>query len=75
MEEVHHVEEEESLVDYTKIPSELEQQFEKLDENNALRPTIINLDDTWSKTFQKTLLSEPQTKSVLTEVCKTMLFE
>jgi hypothetical protein len=55
-------------IDYTKIPSELEQKFDKFDENNALRPTIINPDNMWTKTVQKSLLSEPETTSLDTEV-------
>lgn len=62
------------LVDYTKIPNELEQRFDKFDENNALRPTIINIGDTWSKTFQKSLLSEPETKQVVSNVSIHLLY-
>lgn len=48
------------VVDYTKIPSVLEQRFEQFDDNNALRPTIIKLDSSWEKTFQKSLLTSPE---------------
>lgn len=51
-------------MDYTKIPTQLEERFDKFDENNALRPTIINIGETWSKTFQKSLLSEPENTQV-----------
>lgn len=34
--------ESEELVDYTKIPAELESRYSELDVDNALRPTIIN---------------------------------
>ncbi len=44
-------------VDYTRIPVELDQKFEAIDEDGALRPTIINPGDVWSKTSQKGLLS------------------
>jgi hypothetical protein len=55
-------------IDYTKIPSDLEQKFAKFNENNALRPTIINPGNTWTKTVHKYLLSEPETTSLDTEV-------
>lgn len=57
-------------LDYTKIPTELEQKFDKFDENNALRPTIINIGETWSKSYQKSLLSEPEKKQVYSAVCE-----
>jgi hypothetical protein len=57
-----------TVVDYTKIPTELEQKFDALDESNALRPTIINPGTTWSKSFQKSLLSEPENTTLDTEV-------
>jgi hypothetical protein len=60
--------EEGEVVDYTKIPIQLEQKFEEFDENNALRPTIISPGDTWNKTYYKSLLSEAEKKSVDTEV-------
>mmetsp|Transcript_15089 Transcript_15089/g.45211 ORF Transcript_15089/g.45211 Transcript_15089/m.45211 type:complete len:921 (+) Transcript_15089:180-2942(+) len=54
----------EGLVDYTQVPQQLEQQFEKLDKEGALRPTIINPGKTWRKKAQKALLAKP-TESVL----------
>jgi hypothetical protein len=61
------------VVDYTKIPTELEQKFDALDEDNALRPTIINPGTMWSKSFQKSLLSEPESTTLNTEVCSLLL--
>jgi len=58
-------EEEAAVVDYTKIPTELEAKFDELDVDGALRPTIINIGDTWTKRFLKGLLAEP-TEDVLT---------
>ena len=61
------------LIDYTKIPIQLEQKFEEFDENNALRPTIINPGNTWDKTYYKSLLSEAEKKTVGTDVCSLSL--
>ncbi|MDP2343551.1 MAG: hypothetical protein Q8O67_21510 [Deltaproteobacteria bacterium] len=46
-------------VDYTRIPAELDKKFEELDEGSALRPTIINPGDVWTRSSQKGLLSAP----------------
>jgi len=43
--------------DVTKIPTILDQKYEELDEDSALRPTIINFGGTWTKKSQKALLS------------------
>jgi len=49
------------VVDYTKIPNELEKKFETLDEDNALHPTIINPGSTWTKKYNKSLLAKQET--------------
>ncbi|MBL8685173.1 MAG: hypothetical protein JNK05_38705 [Myxococcales bacterium] len=49
-------------VDYTRIPAELDAKFDQLDDDGALRPTIINTGDVWSRTAQKGLLSEPESE-------------
>lgn len=46
-------------VDYTKIPREIEDKLTEFDEDNSVRPTIINVGTTWEKTSQASLLSEP----------------
>jgi len=46
--------------DYTKIPGELDTKFEKLDEDSALRSTILKPESTWTKSFQKALLTAPE---------------
>jgi hypothetical protein len=47
------------VVDYTRIPAELDKKFDVLDEDSALHPTIITPGDRWSLTSQKGLLSAP----------------
>jgi len=47
------------VVDYTQVPKEMDKQFERLDTDSALRPTIINPADTWTKKAQKALLAKP----------------
>lgn len=46
-------------IDYTKIPEELDSKFDELDDDNCLRPTIINIDNTWSKRYQTDLMTPP----------------
>eukprot|EP00026_Physarum_polycephalum_P001947 Phypoly_transcript_01950.p1 GENE.Phypoly_transcript_01950~~Phypoly_transcript_01950.p1 ORF type:complete len:961 (+),score=229.34 Phypoly_transcript_01950:117-2999(+) len=60
-------EEEGAVVDYTKVPAQLEQKFEEFDDSNSLRPTIINPGNTWTKTFHKSLLSEAEKKTIEVE--------
>jgi hypothetical protein len=45
------------VLDYTKIPAELDKKFEALDEDSALRPTIINIGEHWTKTSYPSLLA------------------
>eukprot|EP01124_Arcella_intermedia_P011300 TRINITY_DN17714_c0_g1_i1.p1 TRINITY_DN17714_c0_g1~~TRINITY_DN17714_c0_g1_i1.p1 ORF type:complete len:974 (-),score=159.96 TRINITY_DN17714_c0_g1_i1:41-2635(-) len=53
-----------SDIDYTRIPPILDEKFEALDEDSALRPTIISIGQTWNKKTKKSLLS-PITQLVL----------
>eukprot|EP01127_Copromyxa_protea_P002107 TRINITY_DN1199_c0_g1_i3.p1 TRINITY_DN1199_c0_g1~~TRINITY_DN1199_c0_g1_i3.p1 ORF type:complete len:1012 (-),score=233.88 TRINITY_DN1199_c0_g1_i3:40-3075(-) len=50
--------------DLTAIPTSLESKFEELDEDSALRPTIINPGQVWTKKFQKTLLSPVSVETI-----------
>mmetsp|Transcript_31723 Transcript_31723/g.68563 ORF Transcript_31723/g.68563 Transcript_31723/m.68563 type:complete len:424 (+) Transcript_31723:63-1334(+) len=52
--------------DVTKLPGALDAKMQELDEDNALRPTIVNLGPTWKKKWCESLLTGP-TKSVLGE--------
>ncbi len=56
------------VVDYTKIPTQLDRKFEEFDESNALRPTIIHTGDTWHKIFHKSILSKANAKAVNAKV-------
>jgi len=60
-----------ATIDFVKIPSAMDQKFEKLDEDSALKASIIKLGDGWNKTFQKGLLSNPSTTSLGTEEQET----
>lgn len=55
---------EEEVVDYTTIPGKLDNMFEKLDEDSALRPTIITPGNTWTRRYQKALLAEPTQETI-----------
>ncbi|CAE7738993.1 TRPT1 [Symbiodinium sp. KB8] len=50
--------------DYTQVPVEMDQRFEKLDTDNSLRPTIINPGERWTKQSQKALLASPSTSQL-----------
>eukprot|EP01064_Diplonema_japonicum_P021011 TRINITY_DN3055_c0_g1_i1.p1 TRINITY_DN3055_c0_g1~~TRINITY_DN3055_c0_g1_i1.p1 ORF type:complete len:924 (+),score=285.24 TRINITY_DN3055_c0_g1_i1:65-2773(+) len=50
--------------DISRIPHILEKKYSDLDEDSALRPTIINVGKTWTKESQEGLLSKPTTKTV-----------
>lgn len=54
----------EGVVDYTRLPVELDAKFAELDEDNALRPTIITEGSVWARTRQATLLSKPESRSL-----------
>ncbi|MDP2434882.1 MAG: hypothetical protein Q8P67_04000, partial [archaeon] len=49
--------------DYSKIPSELDQKYDQLDEDSAVRAAIINLGSDWELQSQ-TILSERTTKTL-----------
>jgi hypothetical protein len=52
------------LIDYTRIPTELDKRFEEIDEDDAVRPTIINTGDVWNRSSQKGLLAAPANASL-----------
>jgi len=58
------VDEEASIIDFTKLPVMLDKQFERLDTDAALHSTIIKASGNWKKSFQPSLLSKPQQKSL-----------
>merc|ERR1719197_1626747 len=55
---------EEAMVDYTKVPAELDAKFDKLDKEGAVRPTKIEPGTSWRKKFQKALLAQPSETSL-----------
>jgi hypothetical protein len=52
------------VVDYTRIPAALDRKFEALDEDGALRATIINPGDVWTRSAQKGLLGAQSSASL-----------
>ena len=48
-------------MDYTQYPSKLDKAYEVYDVDSALRPTIINPSNHWTKKSQKRLLDSPTT--------------
>ena len=50
----------------TSIPIELDAKFLELDPDGTLRPTVIrvNAKRSWTKSFQRNLLSKSETKSL-----------
>jgi hypothetical protein len=63
----HAAEIDQDVEDYTLIPKLVEAKMAELDEDNKLRPTIINTGSTWSKKFQKDLLSESKEETLYTK--------
>ncbi|CAE7031310.1 sas6 [Symbiodinium natans] len=57
--------------DYTKVPKQMDAQFETLAPDSALRPTIINPGSCWTKRTQKALLAQPSTSSLFLDEQKT----
>merc|ERR1719217_1609893 len=57
----------ETWADYTEVPKEMDRQFEALDKDGLLRPTIINPSDVWTKKAQKALLGKPQTSTLYSD--------
>jgi len=58
-------------IDYTALPAALDAQYEALDEDSALRPTIIKVGKTWTLKSQDGPLSDPKTSNMGAEPQKT----
>ena len=52
--------------DLTTIPNELDAKYLQLDPDGTLRPTVIKVDadQSWTKSFQRNLLSKSETMSM-----------
>lgn len=50
--------------DLTQLPALLDRRLEALDEDDAMRPTILDVGDTWLRTAQKSLLAAPATEAL-----------
>ena len=48
----------EGVIDFSALPGILDSKFEALDEDNALRPTILTANQTWTKKYKKGLLAD-----------------
>jgi len=48
--------------DYTKVPKDLDERYERLDRDNCLRPTILEVGSTWTKKEKKKLLANVTTR-------------
>jgi hypothetical protein len=55
---------EDLAIDVSKLPSEIDSKFLLLDIDNAVRGTIINIGETWSRNFQKALLGNPESEQL-----------
>jgi len=51
-------------VDYTLLPNALEAKMEVIDRDSPLRPTIIDVGDTWTKKAKAALLATPKTTTL-----------
>jgi len=60
-----------TTMDFTKVPSSLDANFDKLDSDNALKPTIINVGDNWKLKQSKTLLSKAHERNLDSDDQKT----
>ena len=58
-------------VDFTQIPKELNRQYDALDEDASLRPTVIKTGERWTKRSQASLLSKLSASTVDEEQQKT----
>ena len=54
-------------LDFTKVPSTLDGKFEKLDTDNALRPTILNVGERWEKRSFKSLRGKAMEKVLFSQ--------
>jgi len=53
-----------TIRNYTTVPAELDRRCENFDAEGSLRPTIINLGETWQRRSQKGLLAQPSAETL-----------
>lgn len=58
-------------VDLTEIPRNMDAQFQSLDEDNALRPTIVAAGTPWTRKHTPSLLAQPQEQTLYNEQQET----
>lgn len=49
-----------AVLDYSKLPLELDQKYEAMDEDTAVHPTIINIGENWTLRRKKALLAKAE---------------
>jgi len=58
-------------IDYMTIPSTMVADFDRLDEDNALRPTILAAGTPWTRKHQASLLAQPEDQTLHNEQQET----
>jgi hypothetical protein len=55
------------VIDYTRLPKQLDNKLEALDKEGSVRPTIITAGERWTKKAKKNLLSDVTTSTLQSE--------
>lgn len=57
----------ETQTNYLSLPQKINSEFEIHDVDQAVRPIITKVGDTWTKHYRKSLISLPQTQTLSTD--------